>query len=157
MKLKHMIKSATAVTAAMQIGTTYYRVTLDDIESVMQDSTDANIWILKSFQELGWDAIDFEHNLFGSQVIDDVLYICNTDGRDIDVRGEKVDPEIALEDYNLSELSDYIEDADDETVLKYITPYEIKTPKFNNWASELLKDGYRFTDLVDDAQEFSDF
>ncbi len=157
MKLKHTIRSATAVTAAMQLGTTYYRVTLNDIESVMQDSTDANIWILKSFQELGWDAIDFEHNLFGSQVIDDVLYICNTDGRDIDVGGEKVDPEIALDDYNLSELSDYIEDADDETILKYITSYEIKTPKFNNWAAELLKAGYKFTDLVTDAQEFSDF
>lgn len=157
MKLKRTIKSATAVTAAMQIGTTYYRVTLDDIESVMQDSTDANIWILKSFQELGWDAIDFEHNLFGSQVIDNVLYICNTDGRDIDVRGEKVDPETALDDYKLSDLSTYIEDADEEIILKYITPYEIKTPKFNNWASELLKDGYTFTDLVNDAQEFSDF
>ena len=157
MKMKNTIKNATTVKTAMQKSNTYYRVTLDDIESVMQDSTDANIWSLKSFQEIGWDAIDFEHNLFGSQVIDDVLYICNTDGRDIDVRGEKVDPETALDDYKLSDLYTYIEDADEEIILKYNTPYEIKTPKFNNWASELLKDGYTFTDIVNDAQEISDF
>lgn len=157
MKLRRTIKGNTLITAATQVGTTYYQITLDDVKNAMKDNNDANIWILKSFEELGWDAIDFDHNLFGSQIIDNVLYLCVTDGRNIEVGGGLVDPEAALEDYDVSELSAYVQEADEDTILKYITQYEIETPNFNKWAEDLLSDGYKFTDLVSAAQEFSDF
>lgn len=155
MKLKHIVKRGTSITAATSIGTTYYTASLDDVISAMR-SQGGNIWIYASFKKLGWDAIDFAHNLYGSQVIDNVLYLCITDGHDIDVNGESVNPEEALEDYDVSELSAYIQPADADIIRKYITQYEIKTPDFNNWADDLISD-YYFTDLVRDAQEFADF
>lgn len=152
MKLKRT--SARAITAATSAGTTYYRATLQDVEDAIQNDTAANIWILKSFQELGWDAIDFKQGLFGSQIIDDDLYICETDGRDINVDGDMIDPESALLDYDIRQLSAYVEDATDDIILRYITTYEIKTPDFDKWAPDLLDDGNTFLQLADAAREF---
>lgn len=152
MKLKRT--SARAITAATSAGTTYYRATLQDVEDAIQNDTAANIWILKSFQELGWDAIDFKHRLFGSQIIDNDLYICETDGRDINVNGDMIDPESALLDYDIRQLSAYVEDATDDIILRYITTYEIKTPDFDKWAPDLLDDGNTFLQLADAAREF---
>lgn len=156
MRVKKSIHSASSIKAATTAGTTFYEVTLEDIQSAFNED-DANVWIGKMFELDGWDAIDFETALYGSQIIDDVLYICVTDGQDIKIKGEYVDPEAALEYYQLNHLSEYIKEGTSDIIKKYITEYEVVTPDFNKLAELLLKDGHLFTDIVKDAQEFDSF
>ena len=133
-------------------GTTYYAVPLDMVLDYFSNKKE-NAWIWKSFDELGWDAIDFDHNLYGSQVIDDILYLCVTDSANIEVNGVSVDPEEALDIYAVEDLREFIEEPNDAIIKRYITEYEIFPPKFNEWASELLSK-YDFTKLTEDYQEF---
>ena len=145
------------VFASTETGTTFYSVTLNQVIDAFSES-DTNIWIQKAFIELGWDAIDFEHNMYGSYIINNVLYICVTDGYDIDVSGESVNPEDALKYYKLDALSGYIKKADSEIIKTYITEYEmnVKDWDFNTWAYELMTDdSVDFTSLVSAYQELS--
>lgn len=136
-----------------EIGTTFYQVSLKELQDSLKGS-DANIWMQKAFEEDGFDAIEFKHSLFGSRVIDDILYICITDGYDITVNGKEVDPETALDYYNPeTELSDYVKLADDDIIMENITEYEMKPIDFDKWAADLLKD-YSFMDLVKAAKDF---
>lgn len=142
-----------AIKSAKNVGTTFYSVTADDIIEAYGDST-LNVWIRQAFVERGLDAIDYDNNLYGSKVIDDVLYICDTDGRDIEVNGNPTDPEDALDEYVVDELSEYIEPASAEIIRRYITEYELKDPDFEGWAIDLLRDGYDFSKLVTDYMDF---
>lgn len=142
-----------AVNSTKTYSTTYYLVTFNQIESFFNTES-ANVWIAKAFDELRWDAIDFDNNLFGSQVVGDDLYICVTDGKSIEVNGELIDPEEALEVYTPDELSEYIESTTDVIIQKYITEYEITAPDFDNWAAELLANNISFSRMVSDFHEF---
>lgn len=144
-----------AVQTAQNNGTTFYSVTLDRIIDYYSDST-RNVWIRQAFIERDWDAIDFDNNLFGSQVVDDVLYICVTNG-DMVVNETHIDPEEALEIYSPDEIAEYIKPATDDIIKRYITEYEIKMPDFDNWAITILNDGYDFAKLVKDCTDFSYF
>lgn len=156
MNIKKTITGSSYIIAAKTPGTTFYRCSLKEIKDALSDD-DSNIWVMKSIDELGYDAIDFEKNLFGSEIIDDDLYICVTDGYDIDVSGEFVNPEDVLSSYDTSEISEYIKPATADIIQKYITQYEIYAPEFDKWAPDLLKRGYTFSELVKDAQEFDTF
>lgn len=142
------------IQAATSIGTTYYEVDIDDALDAIEKS-DGNIWILSVLRSDGWDALDLDNNLFGSRVIDDKLYICQTDGQDIQVDEELVDPEKALDKYSIEELSAYIQPADDDTITKNITGYEISFSDVEKVAKELLEEGYSFNDIVRDAEDLS--
>ena len=142
-----------SVHTAKSSGTVFYKITMKELLKLMK-SEDCNVWIMKSFEELGWDAIDFESNLFGSKVIDDVLYLCVSDGYDIDVDGELYDPESVLDDLGEDGINNYIQKPTKEVVTRYITEYEVNTPDFDGWAADLLSDGYSFEDLVRDYHEF---
>lgn len=142
-----------AVNPAQNPGTTFYSATVDDIIDAYGDVT-LNAWIRQAFVDRGLDAIDYDHNLYGSAIIDDVLYICVTDGYDIEVNGEEVDPEEALSEYTPEDLSDYIKPATAEIIRRNITEYELITPDFESWAIDLLRDGYSFSKLVTDYMEF---
>ena len=146
-------KNIMAARYSAQSGTSFYEISLDDAISVFR-SNNNNAWIYKSLLEYGWDCIDFQHNLFGSKVIDNTLYLCVTDGQEILVQDDFVDPETALNLYDLSELEDYIESADSDIITYYITEYEIDEPQFDKWAESLLKSGYTFTKLVSDYDSF---
>ena len=138
---------------AKHAGTTFYSATVDDIIDAYGDMT-LNAWIRQAFVDRGLDAIDYDHNLYGSAVINDVLYICVTDGYEIEVNGEEVDPEESLSEYTPEELSDYIEPATAEIIRRNITEYELKTPDFESWAIDLLRYGYAFSKLVTDYMDF---
>lgn len=151
MKLYRSINAAEK--PAKHAGTTFYSATVDNIINAYGDVT-LNAWIRQAFIERGLDAIDYDNNLYGSAVIDDVLYICVTDGYDIEVNGEGVNPEEALSEYTPKELSDYIEPATAEIIRRNITEYELITPDFESWAINMLRDGYAFSKLVTDYMEF---
>lgn len=160
MKIRKYIKADSTdtqiATKISENGTIFYRIPLQDVIKYY-DNPKRNIWVWKSFVEEGWNCINFDNSLFGSAVDGSDLYLCVTDGMEIDVDGNAVDPEQALEEYDLDELSDYILPGNDGIIRRYITDSEIKTPKFDKWASDLIDDGYDFTSLVEDAMEFDDF
>lgn len=138
-------------------GTKFYKVTIDDVIKYLEDKN-ANVWVIESFKQLGWDAINWDKGLFGSSIISNVLYICDTDGNDIYLNGKAVDPEAALEEYTPDELSKFISDATPDIVNRYITEYEIMIPEFDKWALDMLKDSdMSFTKMCKDATEFDEF
>lgn len=134
------------------VGTTYYEAKLKDVQNALGDgvpSDDVNLWTSLYVDKYGFDAIDFDHNLFGSYIQGDKIYICITDGYDINVNGEDVDPETALDKYSIEELSAYVKPADDEIITKAINHYELKQPiPFDELAEDGIDIGYSFTELV---------
>ena len=112
----------------------------------------ANVWLLQRLESVGWEAIDLKNALFGSDVIDDVLYICCTDGKDIQVGDSLVDPEMALRGYSPEELRSYIVDADDKIVKRYVTEFALAEFDIDESAEQLLKEGKSFIDLMEAAQ-----
>lgn len=134
-------------------GTTYYKVTESDLVEAVEGG---NIWLSYIIESKGFDAIDID-SLYGSNIIDGELYICDTDGQDIYVDGEPVDPESALFDYaeELELLSDYIVDASLKDIYDRISLYEIKPIYLNleTTAIELLAANYTFEEVVRDARD----
>lgn len=141
------------IAAASDFGTTYYAAEIDDIIDAMDDNPDTNIWVRHAIEKSGLEALNLEDSLFGSAVIDDKLYICRTDGKDIQIAGQDVDPEKALSDYSVEELSAYIQPSTPEIITSSITEYEIKFPDINEAASDLLEVGHTFEELMKAATE----
>ena len=138
---------------ARKAGTTFYAVPKSNLEQAF-DKDDVNVWLKAEIEADGFDAIDFDNNLFGSKVIGDTLYICVTDGRDIIIDGKAVDPEEALDEYTPEQLSDFTSIATDKLIRRYITEYEVYTPDFDDMAVDLLRAGTSFERLADDYEEF---
>lgn len=146
------MKIYSAKNPAQSAGTTYYMVDLDEAIDIL-DNDKSNCWVFISLREYGWDCLDMDNNLFGSAIIDDTLYICITDGTDVYVDGKAVNPEDALEEYDIEDLADYIVPATDKIVERYISQYELKTPDFNELAP-LLIESRDFERMVKDMEEF---
>ena len=149
--MKRYIRST--VEPAVTQGTTFYRVTLDEVIDHFSDKSE-NVFILKSFEELGWDALDFHKHLYDSFICEDDLYICVTDGKQIRYNDKFISVDKLPKDIDLDELSKYIANANDPIIHRYITPYEIKTPPFTKWSKELEAEGYDKEKLRKDAERF---
>lgn len=147
---KTPVASSMKVMAAdlQSIGTVYYRVLAAQIESAYEDE---DPFIYYAVLEDGLDAINLD-TMVGSKVIDDELFICQSDGQEININGEMVDPFVALEDYTPEDLEDYIEDVDQKFILDNITIYEINRKSILNNIDDAAKDaldrGYSFTNIV---------
>ena len=61
--MKLYIRSS--VQPAMTSGTTFYRITLDDVIKHFSKKSE-NAFMMKSFEELGWKALDFHKHLYDS-------------------------------------------------------------------------------------------
>lgn len=139
------------ITGARTRGTTFYKTTINQIISVLE-SHNMNIFDIEALKTYKFDALDIDA-MYGSQIIDDNLYICDTDGELITVKDEKIDPEDAFIYYAPDELSKYIDNASDDIILKYITDYEINLIDIDRLAKNLLNDGHSFLDLYVAASE----
>lgn len=136
---------------AEDAGTTFYTINESDLLKYYDKSNNPILRYVVS--ENGFKAFDID-DLYGSRLIGDTLYLCVTDGNDITVRGEDVFPEDALEDYDISDLSGYIEDGNDKIIGRYLTAYELKPFDLNDVAYELMKGGTAtFTDILTWANE----
>lgn len=135
--------------------TTFYKVNLDDVISYYENK---NAWIYAAFKYEGFDCLNIK-DMYGSKIIDDTLYLCVTNGVDIDVNGESVDPEEALDKYSIDDLSEYIKDATDKVIRDELDDAVIKdldnNDKYTEWALELLNSGFSFVDLVDSYNEIN--
>lgn len=139
------------------LGTTWYRVTGEQFRDFIEDRED-NLFVKYTALYNGFESLNLTQ-MFGSAVVDDELFICETDGQPIVVGGDAdVDPETALENYTPEELEAYIEDAKEQTLTKYITYREFKPDLLeddqNNAAIEALQSGdYSLKDVIDDYNQ----
>lgn len=145
--MKRMIAAAQPATS----GTTFYKITEDQFTKYYSNSDNSIMQYLSESQ--GFNLIDIDQ-LYGSEIIDNVLYLCVTDGYDITVGdAADIDPEKALSQFDLDELSEYIKPATDTEIGKYLTPYELMFPDIDNIAQSMFEDDYTFTDILKAAQE----
>lgn len=132
------------------IGTTYYRISSDQILKAYSAKTE-DPFIYYAIAEDGLAAINLD-TLVGSQIVDDELYICQSDGQNIIVDNTEVDPFVALEEYGVEACENYIEDVDSKFILDTITIYEIDRKSIiahlNDAAADALDREYDFTTLV---------
>lgn len=133
------------IVAAEGIGITYYKATIDDVVDAIRN--DSNLFVYYAMLALGFESIDLDHNLFGSYIDGNTIYLCDTDGEDIEVNGQMFDPEDAMEELGPEALESYIQDATPEIIRRFITPYELKFD-IDEGAYWLMKDGFRFTEIV---------
>ena len=150
-KVLRKVVAAQTVSYVHSIGTTYHKITLDECIRVLQKDR-VNVWLLQRLESAGWDALDIKNSLFGSEIINDVLYICCTDGKDITVGDDTVDPEVALAEFSTTDLSDYIVDADPSIVKRYVTEFALAEFDIDEAAEQLLREGKSFIDLMEAAQ-----
>ena len=130
----------------MTSGTTFYRITLDDVIKHFSKESE-NAFMMKSFEKLGWKALDFHRHL-------DDLFLCVTDGKKIRYNDKFISPDKLPKDIDLDELDSYIAIGTDAVIHRYITPYEVKQPKFTEWGKELEAEGYKKEKLLRDQKQF---
>lgn len=151
--MKRYIKAA--MEPAQTTGTTFYRIELDDVIDYFSERSQ-NVWLYKSFSELGWKALDFGGHLYGSFIEDGALYICVTDGTKVRYNDKFYDPYKLPRNVKSNGLQKYIALGNDKIIHRYITPYELVTPKFEQWSDELLAEGYTEKKLLKDAEVFNE-
>lgn len=147
------VVSSVSITAAEKLGTTLYEVTRDQLEAFYRDQD--NMVATYLVDNYGFEAFDIEH-MYGSAIIDDTLYICDTDGDYVIVDDVDVNPETLLEDYDLSQLTEFLRPADEQVLKRYVSLYEMIVPKglsLDDIALELLNAGHHFTTIVEDANQ----
>ena len=137
---------------ASSIGTTYYKIYLDD--AITELKKHGNLFTYNEIKQLGFESIDISKHLFGSKIIDNILYLCITDGKDIIVDKYPIDPVDALKFLDIEELYDYIKDGSSKIILQYITPYEVPIDNFEESAIELLSEGFKLDQIVKDYETY---
>lgn len=142
------------VKAATQWGTTYYEASIDQVKEVLKEK---NIVLYGAIETEGFDSIwDLDIHLPGSYVQDDKIYLCGTDGEYINVDGEAVDPETAMEEFGPEMLTAYIQPADDEIISHKLTSYEITNFDMNEVAEQLMSEKYTFFEIYEAFRELED-
>lgn len=133
-------------------GTTYYKITENQLLKYFDKSKNQIVRFLVSNN--GFDAFNLDL-LYGSRIVDDVLYLCVTDGREIEINGNEADPESAIDDYGISGIQKYIKNVTDDIMGRYLTDYELTTDyDLNELAFDIISGKYAdFTQVVKDAEE----
>lgn len=135
-----------------EFGSTIF-YTITESQLLKHYDNDENGIVRYVVSEEGFNAFDLDR-MYGSQVIGDVLYLCVTDFQDIEVNGEKIYPEDALDMYDVSALSAYIQDGDDKIIDRYLSKYELRPIDVNSVALDILDGGATdFTDVVEWAKD----
>lgn len=137
--------------AATPGGTIWYEAEFDQVRDALKDE---NLILYGAFLTNGFDCISsIDINLPGSYVQGDYLYICESDGELINVNGDQVDPDSAMEEYGPEMLSAYIVPADDKIIRQKLTEYEITNYDIDDVAYELFDEGYTFTTILADYEK----
>lgn len=137
---------STEIKPAEDSGTTYYRVTEDQLLDYAENSR--NVVFRYLIEKYSFDALDLESKMFGSRLIDNVLYICDTDKQKIQVDGEFVDPERAIDNYDLDDLEAYIQDSNEHVLERFVDGRELKHVNVDHIFSDLLDQGYHTDEIL---------
>ena len=127
-------------------------ITPDAFIDAFKESSN-NVWLAAYIEDQVFDVLDLERNLFGSKVIDGILYYCEHNLDEIEINGEVIDVEDALDNYSVEELSNYIDvenpmSADE--ILSTFIYYEMYPIDWNDYAEDLIKEN-SFIKVVSDA------
>ena len=144
--------SRISIVAAQQPGTRFYRIPLEFAIEVLKDD---NIILINRLSEDGWNALDLKTNFYGSTVEGDDFYLCDTDGKDIEIQGELIDPESVIDEMGLDAIQPYVAEATPEIVHRNISTYELGPVDMDDVAYKLLEEGYSFQKIVDAAEDAS--
>ena len=137
--------------AATPGGTIWYEAEFEQVRDALKEE---NLILYGAFLTNGFDCIsNIDINLPGSYVQGDYLYICESDGELININGEQVDPESAMEEYGPEMLSAYIVPADDKIIRQKLTDYEITDYDIDDAADALFEEGYTFTSILTDYEK----
>lgn len=137
--------------AATPGGTIWYEAEFDQVRDALKEE---NLILYGAFLTNGFDCIsNININLPGSYVQGDYLYICESDGELINVNGDQVDPDSAMEEYGPEMLSAYIVPADDKIIQHKLTEYEITNYDIDEVADALFEEGYTFTTILVDYEK----
>lgn len=152
MKISKKLTEVIAESTIHPSGTTFYRVTLEQLTDAFVSDNHSNLWMIYAIREFGFNAIKIK-DIWGSGIVDDVLYLCKTDGQLLIINDVEIDPESALEEVSLEDLTQYIKDGTPEIIRKMITDYEFNFQDIDELALKMLEDGHRFLEIAKDAQE----
>lgn len=137
--------------AATPGGTIWYEAEFEQVRDALKEE---NLILYGAFLTNGFDCIsNIDINLPGSYVYGDYLYICESDGELININGDQVDPESAMEEYGPEMLSAYIAPADDKIIQQKLTEYEITNYDIDEAADALFEEGYTFTTILADYEK----
>ena len=139
--------------------TKFYSVTENDLKDILVEGEDSNVFLYGAISTLGFDCLNLD-SMYGSGIVNSVLYLCDTNGKDIIVNGEDVAPGEALSECSIEDLSEYIYTGEDnpEIIRKELTAYELKTlstSQVNNIVKELITtENFKFLDILESYQEY---
>ena len=137
-----------------QGGTSFYLITEDELKDYFGNE---NVVMQYLVDTKGFEAFNTD-DMFGSAFLDaDEFVLCVTYGYDIRVGNELVDPETALEDYDISELDEYVKVPTDEIFRRYFSEYELNPVDMDEIALELLQAGHHLSTIVADAKDLDLF
>lgn len=141
------------ITAANSLGTQFVHATLDDVIRALKNDHKSNEILIYLLERDGFYALDFDNNFYGGYADDDNIYICITDGEDIEVEGELVYPEDAIDKFGVDAVADYTREATEHDITFRITGYELKPFSMEDVAIDMLNDGYSFNAICDAADD----
>lgn len=147
---KHKIEAAES---SFRFGTKFYKVEYDDLLRAYKDE---NHFIYQFLKEEKMDAINIDQ-MYGSKIIGDTLYICQTDGQLVEINDEDAEPEDILDNYKIEDIQDLIYDLKDlKEIRSKVSEYELKEDilekNINRYARQILN-SVDFVDLVDDYED----
>lgn len=139
------------ITSATNSGTTYYKADLNDVKKIVDGNS--NLFVIYSIFEHGFDDIQIDQ-MPGSYIDGDTIYVCFTNGQDININGEDVDPENAIEEFGLEALSAFVQDAPEDIIISELSPYVFDLDNIEDCASWLLDKGYSLPAIVEAYMEY---
>lgn len=152
-----VIKRNKSITAAeMGQRTVWYEADLDMVRNALREE---NLILYGAIQTHGFDAIkDIDMNIPGSYIddVEDRIYICVTDGSQVVVDGEEVDPDEAMEEYGPEALEGYILPATNQMIVNKLTSYEINNYDLDLVAQDLMDESYSFIDIYEAYKDIAE-
>jgi len=145
--LKSKSTYSSRITAAENGGTTFYEISENALKSVYDE--DSNTVLRYLVTVYGFDAFDVD-KMWGSSLEGDTLYLCVTDGVDISVGDEYVDPESAIEEFGVDRLSSYVEQGTPDIIKRYISGYELRPIDIDEVGAGMISDGFSLTTTLQD-------
>lgn len=142
------------------VGTTFYPISAERLLKALDRSKKKlNKFFVDILRYTDLSALNLD-SFYGSQIdeVNNIFYLCVTDGKPIEVNGEEVDPAEALDKYSIEDLSQYTKQPDDDIILKNISVYDLNQDVFDSdiidtIVEENLQKGVHFKDIVVDYDD----
>lgn len=151
-----IVKRPITAAAKADQRTVWYEADLDMVRNALRAE---NLILYGALETNGFDAIkDIDLNIPGSYIDDgtDRIYICVTDGSQVIVDGEEVDPDDAMEEYGPEELEGYILPATKQIIINKLTSYEINHYDLDSVVRDLMNNSHSFLEIYEAYQDLTE-